>query len=715
MNLNKADATYYPNMKTAVSSFRFERTTLKKRLDKYQEQHSKTLREILQNQKDLTRSLSLESEQSVDKHKIICRRRACSLYGTEHGDSIAVECDGQQSVTDTVMLYSKYDRRSELALSYPVKNQTNGKLNASSFLPSKPRSASFATSRSSSSERSSSVAEGKACKKALRRQERIENGQESEIQKSLIERTKNMIIADQERSLRSSKVNKDALKDQKYDKHKMNLTEKSQQTTSKRSVNSLDEYHDEVKTTEQKDKEKSILNLSKNKNSLPAVSKQNANSSKQAEQRDNKAIKSVNDISRTILEPASVIIKQRLRPTKSLSPIGTRNTTAMKKRSKTFTVETENQGSYSENPLVRKQVEVKTKNVNPNGQYLQRCHRNAWREIDNNFTEKTLSIPNGETSTPSLKMSLTKQSDVKKHLSSCADGDKTLCNSTEKKEIVMAESYELPTIETPWNISEVNPEDNLERKKIPTSEQRNEMVLLSEDTDHVMYTTPTANQISEDNTETDCHWPNKKDTSGNRDSGDKKANVLDTQCKGWRKLRAIPLKRLQEISDPPVLQDFQVRDSRLSDRPGLMSFRQVVLAAIKKEEEQAKKKKAHEGEILISKERLHQIQQPTESFLRQTVDKKIMHYTTHAPRPPTEERQKRGPEFHAVAKGIQGFQTLSSVVNANRLLRAEKIRKKSTLPYTRTQDLMANGHKTIRERMEEVKNCRYLRNKEYVT
>ncbi|XP_031563211.1 uncharacterized protein LOC116298797 [Actinia tenebrosa] len=723
------DTTYNPNMKTAVSSFRFQRTSLKKRLDKYQEQHSKTLREILQNQKDLTRSLSLESEQSLntttctDKHEIFRRRRACSLYGTEHEGSIAVECDdGQYSVTDSaLMVYSKYDRRSELFLSNPVKTQTNGKLSASSFLPTKPRSASFVTSIESKTTNDKR-------KRVLKRQARIEKSQESEIQKSLIEQTKNAIIANQERSLPSSKVNKDALKDQKHDKHKMNLTEKSQQTKDKRTVNSLHEY--EVQTTGQSDKEKSILNLFKNKNTLLAVSKQNANLSRQTELGDNYPIKSVNDISRTILEP-SVIIKQRLRPTKSLSPIGTRNTMLTKQRSKTFTGETENQGSYSENPA-RKQVQMKTKSANPSNQYLERCYRNAWSGIDDNFTDKILSTSKGETSTPSPRMSLRKESDVEKYMSSC-EGDKTVSNQTEKKDRVELKSYEFPTIESRCDGSGIdndmlmcNPKDKQSREINKNEELRTETV-----NDHVMNQTPVANQISEGNSETDCHSLNKKDIprntakhpSGNTDSRDKKdsQSLLDTQSKGWTKLRAIPLKRLQEISDMretertdlPVL---HVRDSRLPDTPGLMSFRQVVLAAIKKDKEQAKldmKKKAHEGEI--SKERLNEIQQPTESFLRQTFDKKILHYATHAPRPLTEERPKRGPEFHAVAKGIHGFQTLSSVVNTNRSLRADKIRKKSTLPYTRTQDTMANGQKTISEMMDEVKNCRYLRNKEHVT
>ena len=108
-----------------------------------------------------------------------------------------------------------------------------------------------------------------------------------------------------------------------------------------------------------------------------------------------------------------------------------------------------------------------------------------------------------------------------------------------------------------------------------------------------------------------------------------------------------------------------------------------------RKEQQNKLRNQGRKQGAISKERMTEIQQPTESFLRQTL------YKQH----------KAQRELNPVASSLQGLST-------NRQLRADRVRKRSntSLPYTRKLELLTEQGKTVEQMMQDVKECRYLRN-----
>lgn len=149
----------------------------------------------------------------------------------------------------------------------------------------------------------------------------------------------------------------------------------------------------------------------------------------------------------------------------------------------------------------------------------------------------------------------------------------------------------------------------------------------------------------------------------------------------------------------------------------LRSFRRLALVAVAAERFRAKapkptsenRKTAFPERKLSTKERLEELQRPTESYLRHYVVEETVSKT-----PALKTRSKSLSGFNSgktSASGITDFRRVSQAAMATRILIDRKHRKISGSGFSGLESRkQTNQGKTLAEIMNELKDCRYLRN-----
>lgn len=795
--------------------FLLHKQNLQKRLDKYEEDFAKKIREISERQKVLSSSLSSESESSV------------SISGKDGATK-----DQSEAGNITRRNLGRSKRQSSEGNSRINSGRSRNGSRRCEILPTKsssfPEQSGFTTKRSTNflDNLQNELEIPNRQKRILRRQQRIER-----LDLSASNLHENQKLSS---SLESLSVN-----DEK-DKHPTRLMAESQQSCQ---VNeSIKPARRFTGTEESEETHTNIVqrkeqHLFRNTTHMPLLLRPKVNyqfTTHLNQESINKKtdIKSVHDISRTVLEHP---MSNRLsRNTRSLGRISAQEKPVLGRiRSKTFSGEERNTNEPSADLNFHQQGQVirntKATLTKVKNQYLSHYHRNAWSESNeddgeredltddvspeiNNSGKQRLNRNHEDNAVKNQKVSHfttvgesfassgceeSEEIEIERHLAvNLKERDVSLLNNKviqesafEKDKCVKKhqnidsqlqlhksshQGYDNKTKRENININprrfsanhiqghkpctsanQIKEEKQEEVGKSPANQgqdkkrstpanQNTEEIekmdnVSNESTNQLQERTSSANQNKEEQLEEidNVSIQSANELQERGPSANQNKEVIPDEntnlplSKGWRKLQSIPLTRLQQLNhrqehnqqqetltarlrqlnhrqehneQQETLADFKDKSGHAG--PGLMSFQQVVMAAIKREKD--KKTNAERQKNLLRKERMTELQQPTESFLRQTMDKAVHH--GYAPKPPSNQ-PPGAVHFRTVVKSLQGFRNLSEVVSGNRLKRAERIQQRSnaSLPYTRTNELLSQEEKSVAERMADVKGSRYLR------
>lgn len=337
------------------TSFLLHKQNLQKKLDKYEEDFARTIKDISERQKLLSCSLSSESEHSAPS-------TSTSLDG---GFTYGIGEGSYNSKTKKISKSESFERTGQCSTRAGISRK--GEKN-SHILPTKawsfPSRAGTVSKRLTDTDENLNKETLNRPKRTLRRQKRVER----------IDVPSELISQQNTRADRISVAN--FVNDQK-DKYQISFTTKSQQ-----------EYQDKMSTEPGRRSTQAGLNeqndtnelqedyLFKNKlhrysllrpaNFLSAPKLQDHNFNNQAN------IKSVDDISRTTLEPRPVNARLS-RSLQSLSPISEKKQVPSVP-ARRYTFNGDSDGNETEIPTFQRQVNTTLKK----NQYLSHCHRDAW-------------------------------------------------------------------------------------------------------------------------------------------------------------------------------------------------------------------------------------------------------------------------------------------------------------------------------------------------